>query len=72
MAQKVESKSKGPVIVEAATPPICSSCGRPIPPYEKGVKFTCPNCGTVTIWRCRKCRELVISYKCPNCGFEGP
>ena len=45
MSSKEGQESKGPVIVEAATPPICSSCGRPIPPHEKGVKITCPNCG---------------------------
>lgn len=72
MAQVGELRSKGPVIIESATPPICSSCGRLISPYEKGVKFYCPNCGAVLLWRCRKCRELSLPYRCPNCGFEGP
>ena len=67
-----QSQGKGPVIIEAATPPICSSCGSLIAPHEKGVRFYCPNCGAVAIWRCKKCRELAMTYKCPNCGFEGP
>jgi len=54
------------------TTPICSSCKRPVPPTEKAVKFTCPNCGMVTIWRCYRCRKLSVPYKCVNCGFEGP
>ena len=54
------------------TLPICTSCKRPIMPKEKGVKFYCPNCGQVTIWRCKRCRILVNPYKCPKCGFEGP
>jgi len=27
----------------------CSSCNRPIPPYERAIKFPCPNCGRTTI-----------------------
>lgn len=52
--------------------PVCSSCNRPIPPFEIGVKFRCPNCGEITIWRCRRCRQLGNTYTCPKCGFEGP
>ncbi|MEM4587774.1 MAG: zinc finger domain-containing protein [Candidatus Jordarchaeales archaeon] len=52
--------------------PICSSCSRPIHPDTGGVKFPCPNCGKITIWRCYKCRQLGNPYKCPVCGFEGP
>ncbi|MEM2022001.1 MAG: zinc finger domain-containing protein [Zestosphaera sp.] len=72
MAQVSESKGGGPIIIEAATPPVCGSCGRLITPREKAVKFLCPNCGVVVIWRCSKCRDLSNPYKCPNCGFEGP
>ncbi len=71
MAHVTEARS-GPVVIESATPPICNSCGRVIPPHERGVKFLCPNCGAVIIWRCRKCRVLAKPYRCPNCGFEGP
>ncbi len=52
--------------------PVCSSCNRPIAPYERGIKFYCPNCGESIIWRCPKCRKLVVPYKCVKCGFEGP
>ncbi|MCD6509439.1 MAG: DUF1610 domain-containing protein [Thermoprotei archaeon] len=52
--------------------PLCSSCRKPILPSERGVRFLCPNCGEVVIWRCAKCRKLVIPYRCPKCGFEGP
>lgn len=58
--------------VKKLSVPICSSCGRPIPPYTRGVSFKCPNCGEVTIWRCEKCRKLVNPYVCPKCGFKGP
>ncbi|RLE79377.1 MAG: RNA-binding protein [Thermoprotei archaeon] len=52
--------------------PTCTSCGHPIPPYERGVSFKCPNCGQATIWRCEKCRKLMNPYICPKCGFKGP
>ncbi|OYT31377.1 MAG: RNA-binding protein [Thermofilum sp. ex4484_79] len=52
--------------------PTCTSCGRPIPPFEIGTKFRCPNCGEVIIWRCRLCRKQGNIYVCPKCGFEGP
>lgn len=64
--------SRGPVVIEAATPPVCSSCGKLVSPKEKGIKFLCPNCGSVTIWRCKMCRDLGVKYVCPKCGFEGP
>ncbi|MFP3189884.1 MAG: zinc finger domain-containing protein [Thermoproteota archaeon] len=50
----------------------CSSCNRPIPPYERAIKFPCPNCGRTTIIRCERCRKLVNNYICINCGFKGP
>jgi len=68
----VSAEAKKLAIVETIQPPICSSCGRLIPPSERGVAFYCPNCGKILIWRCRKCRKLSIKYKCPACGFEGP
>ncbi|WFO75883.1 DUF1610 domain-containing protein [Desulfurococcaceae archaeon MEX13E-LK6-19] len=71
MASKYE-ESGGAQILEAASPPICSSCHRPLQPHEHGVSFSCPNCGTVLIWRCKKCRKFSVQYKCPNCGFVGP
>jgi len=61
-----------PVVIEAASVRICTSCKRPIIPQEKATSFKCPNCGLVVIWRCQKCRTLNTPYKCPNCGFEGP
>ncbi|MEE8114379.1 MAG: zinc finger domain-containing protein, partial [Nitrososphaerales archaeon] len=48
--------------------PTCSSCNRPILPGEKAVRFACPECGEITIWRCEKCRQFSRSYKCINCG----
>uniref|UniRef100_A0A7C4BC17 DUF1610 domain-containing protein n=1 Tax=Ignisphaera aggregans TaxID=334771 RepID=A0A7C4BC17_9CREN len=60
------------VLYEAASIRVCSSCKKTIAPDEKAVSFKCPNCGTVIIWRCYRCRTMGISYKCPNCGFEGP
>jgi len=53
-------------------PPICSSCGKIIAPGEAAVRFSCPNCGEVIIWRCERCRKFSRIYKCPKCGFEGP
>ncbi|HDM23875.1 RNA-binding protein [archaeon] len=50
----------------------CISCKRTIAPFEKGVCFPCPVCGEYIIWRCKKCRSRMASYRCPNCGFEGP
>jgi len=52
--------------------PICTSCNRIIPPGTNAMKFPCPNCGEMLIWRCEKCRALARTYKCPKCGFEGP
>jgi len=59
-------------IEEKTVVPICSSCNRPITPWERGVAFRCPNCGEVIIWRCSKCRKMSVEYKCPKCGFVGP
>jgi len=52
--------------------PTCISCGKRITPGEKGMKFSCPACGAVTIWRCEKCRLFGREYSCPACGFKGP
>ncbi|MDT7864791.1 MAG: zinc finger domain-containing protein [Thermoproteota archaeon] len=52
--------------------PKCSTCNRIIPPYERAIKFPCPNCGGSIIVRCQKCRKLVNTYTCVKCGFQGP
>jgi len=52
--------------------PVCSSCNRAIMPNDECVKFYCPNCGYVLLWRCQSCREFARIYKCVNCSFEGP
>jgi len=52
--------------------PRCFCCNRPIPPGDLAVKFPCPNCGKIVIWRCSTCRSLSRPYKCPVCGFAGP
>ncbi|HEU4823455.1 MAG TPA: zinc finger domain-containing protein [Nitrososphaeraceae archaeon] len=52
--------------------PVCTSCGRAIMPNEQCVKFYCPSCGYVVIWRCESCRDFSRQYKCIGCGFEGP
>lgn len=54
------------------TLPTCTSCNRVISPDEKAVKFPCPSCNRITIWRCEVCRELSRTYVCSLCGFEGP
>ncbi|RLE59475.1 MAG: hypothetical protein DRJ32_04545, partial [Thermoprotei archaeon] len=40
-----DTNERGDPLASSITVPICSSCGRPIPPHERGVKFRCPNCG---------------------------
>jgi len=50
----------------------CTSCTRPILPGTKAVRFNCPNCHQVLIWRDELCRKFSRRYKCVNCGFEGP
>jgi|APFre7841882590_1041340.scaffolds.fasta_scaffold11755_3 predicted RNA-binding Zn-ribbon protein involved in translation (DUF1610 family) len=52
--------------------PTCNWCGRMILPAEAAVKFPCPSCGEVVVWRCEKCRLFGRPYKCPKCGFTGP
>jgi predicted RNA-binding Zn-ribbon protein involved in translation (DUF1610 family) len=52
--------------------PVCTSCSRPIMPNDECVKYYCPNCGYVLMWRCESCREFARPYKCVGCGFEGP
>jgi len=66
------SSQSQPAVYEAAPIKVCSSCRKPIVPGEKATAFPCPNCGAIMIWRCYKCRTMVVSYRCPNCGFEGP
>jgi len=50
----------------------CISCGKKITPGEKSVKFLCPKCGGIIIWRCERCRLFGREYHCPKCGFTGP
>jgi predicted RNA-binding Zn-ribbon protein involved in translation (DUF1610 family) len=52
--------------------PLCNWCGKIIAPGEQAIKFPCPGCGEVVIWRCEKCRLFGRSYKCPKCGTKGP
>ncbi|MBS7643703.1 DUF1610 domain-containing protein [Candidatus Bathyarchaeota archaeon] len=52
--------------------PTCNWCGHMIITGERAVKFACPGCGEVIIWRCWKCRQFGRPYKCPKCGFMGP
>jgi Zn-ribbon RNA-binding protein len=52
--------------------PVCTSCGRAVMPNDQCVKFYCPSCGYVIIWRCESCRDFSRQYKCVGCGFEGP
>ncbi|WP_455368149.1 zinc finger domain-containing protein [[Eubacterium] cellulosolvens] len=52
--------------------PVCNWCGRIILPDESAVKFPCPSCGEIVVWRCEKCRTFGRPYKCPKCGFAGP
>jgi len=52
--------------------PVCNWCGRVILPDESAVKFPCPSCGEIVVWRCDKCRTFGRPYKCPKCGFTGP
>jgi predicted RNA-binding Zn-ribbon protein involved in translation (DUF1610 family) len=59
-------------MTEELSLPSCTSCNRPIMPGENAVKFFCPNCGQVLIWRCEKDRKFSREYKCINCGFIGP
>ncbi|MGQ9596863.1 MAG: zinc finger domain-containing protein [Thermoproteota archaeon] len=48
------------------------SCGRPIDPHERYIRFTCLNCGEVTLWRCERCRTFSRELKCPKCGYQYP
>ncbi|BBG24555.1 zinc finger domain-containing protein [Sulfuracidifex tepidarius] len=59
-------------IRDEVEPLVCSSCGKLLHPKERGVEFTCPNCGEVTIIRDYLCREQTVEYTCPKCGFKGP
>ncbi|HDN17438.1 RNA-binding protein [Candidatus Bathyarchaeota archaeon ex4484_205] len=58
--------------MDRATAAVCTSCNKLIGPDERSVRFLCPNCGEVTIWRCEKCRKFVREYVCARCGFRGP
>lgn len=51
---------------------VCTSCKISLFGDDEFVRFMCPNCGEVEIFRCSKCRRLSNLYVCPNCGFEGP
>ncbi|OYT40329.1 MAG: RNA-binding protein [Desulfurococcales archaeon ex4484_58] len=66
------TSTKQVYVLEASSPPVCSSCHRLMTPQEHGSSFPCPNCGQVIIKRCKKCRKLSVPYTCPNCGFHGP
>ncbi len=57
---------------DRAKMPLCNWCGKIITPGDKAVKFNCPSCGDVVIWRCEKCRLFGRSFKCPKCGTSGP
>ncbi|MHA1145521.1 MAG: zinc finger domain-containing protein [Candidatus Helarchaeota archaeon] len=50
----------------------CNGCSRLISPNERAVKFACPNCGKIIIWRCERCKIFARTYRCPNCNFLGP
>ncbi|MEM5825846.1 MAG: zinc finger domain-containing protein [Candidatus Aenigmatarchaeota archaeon] len=50
----------------------CSSCKKNLISEEGWVKFPCPSCEKVIIFRCKHCREFSITYTCENCGFQGP
>ena len=52
--------------------PTCSDCHRYIMPYDKSVKFNCPNCSVDLIWRCQSSRQAVRDYTCFSCNFQGP
>lgn len=52
--------------------PTCTSCNREIASGDVAVKFPCPQCAEVEIWRCSHCRRLANTYECPKCGFIGP
>ena len=34
--------------------------------------FLCPDCGSVSVGRCARCRDQSVLYTCPKCGFQGP
>ncbi|MHA1730531.1 MAG: zinc finger domain-containing protein [Promethearchaeota archaeon] len=50
----------------------CTSCGKLIAPGENAVYFKCPACGSVTISRCERCRQIGMPYRCVKCNWEGP
>ena len=52
--------------------PMCSCCNKIISPTENAVKFNCPECGDIVIWRCELCRKFSRSYRCAKCDFIGP
>jgi len=49
---------------QSAQLPVCSSCNRPIMPGDKALRFNCPECGDILIWRCEKCRKFSRKYRC--------
>ncbi len=50
----------------------CTSCGMNLSGDDRFVRFKCPNCLKVEIFRCSRCKRLSVEYLCPNCGFKGP
>ena len=57
---------------ETIVTPICSCCNKIIKPTENAIRFNCPQCGDVVIWRCEKCKKFSRNYRCPKCDFIGP
>jgi len=49
----------------------CTSCGIRL---EGTIfaSFPCPNCGEVSMGRCKVCKNQTIPYVCQECGFQGP
>ncbi|MHA1830652.1 MAG: zinc finger domain-containing protein, partial [Candidatus Helarchaeota archaeon] len=43
--------------------PICTCCNRIISPNEDAIKFVCPECGDIIIWRCEMCRKFSRPYR---------
>ncbi|HLD49042.1 MAG TPA: zinc finger domain-containing protein [archaeon] len=50
----------------------CTSCHINLISEDRFVRFKCPECGEVEIFRCETCRRRSNLYTCQKCGFEGP
>ncbi|MCX6821383.1 MAG: zinc finger domain-containing protein [Candidatus Aenigmarchaeota archaeon] len=50
----------------------CTSCGLNLLGDDRYVRFKCPKCAKVEIFRCSQCKRLSNEYLCPSCGFKGP